>query len=232
VGIGIPAPIFLGIILILGSLILFFLGRLRPSLRRDSDVVYAVIGLLSGLILLANFGNLGFGLVFQQVLMIGALVALTWENLILRGKNPPNRGREIPPRRPRENYTPPSYREAESYRDYQRDYDYEEAPRRPSRRRSEVVLDPVDAWEAELPQSPRARMRGETANPAPSRYRDWEREETDRDAEETAIVTAAPPRQETTPPRPRRPRPQYPPRRSRPSDLELDNSSNFDDEDF
>ncbi len=224
-GIGIPAPIFLGIILILGSLILFFLGRLRPSLRRDSDVVYAVIGLLSGLILLANFGNLGFGLVFQQVLMIGALVALTWENLILRGKNPPPRAREMPPRRPRDSYTPPSYREAESYRDDGRDDEYEEVPRRSSRRRrSEVVLDPVDAWEAELPQSPRAQMRGE----APPAYRDWDMEA--QDEEETAIVTAAPPRQEVAPPRPRRPRPQYPPRRSRPSTPELDNSGNFDDE--
>lgn len=219
-GIGIPAPIFLGIILVLGSLILFFLGRLRPALRRDSDVVYAVIGLLSGLILLANFGNLGFGLVFQQVLMIGALVALTWENLILRGKNPTNRRREMPPRRPRESFTPPSYREAESYRDYE----YEEAPRRSNRRRrSEVVLDPVDAWEAELPQSPRARMRGEV----PTRYQDWDMDEPE---EETAIVTAAPQPQEVAPPRPRRPRPQYPPRRTRPSDPEMDNSGNFDDE--
>ncbi|APB34339.1 hypothetical protein GlitD10_2013 [Gloeomargarita lithophora Alchichica-D10] len=208
-GIGIPAPIFLGIILILGSLVLFFLGRLRPALRRDSDVVYAVIGLLSGLILLANFGNLGFGLVFQQVLMIGALVALTWENLILRGKNPspPSRGREMPPRRSRESYTPPSYREAESYRDYDRDYEYEPAPRRPNRRRSEVVLDPVDAWEAELPQSPRARMRGEV----PNRYQEWDRDETDRDEEETAIVTTAGERQDSTPPVPARPPPISPP---------------------
>ncbi|WP_448381635.1 Ycf66 family protein [Gloeomargarita sp.] len=221
-GIGIPAPIFLGIVLILGGVILFFLGRLRPALRRDADVVYAIIALLSGLILLANFGNLGFGLVFQQVLMIGALVALTWENLILRSKNPTQRGREIPPRRPRDGYPPPSYRDAD--RDRSRQDVSAEAPRRTSRRRpSEVVLDPVDAWEAELPQTPRAQMRGEST-PA---YRDWDREE--QAEAETAIVTAAPEPQERT--RPRRPRPQYPPRRSRPSTWEMDNSDQFDDDD-
>jgi hypothetical protein len=225
VGIGIPAPIFLGIVLILGGVILFFLGRLRPALRRDADVVYAIIALLSGLILLANFGNLGFGLVFQQVLMIGALVALTWENLILRSKNPTQRGREIPPRRPRESYTPPSYRQTESYRDTRRDDAYEEAPRRSSRRRrDEVVLDPIDAWEAELPQTPRAQMRGETS----PTYPNWER--TEPAAEEAAIITATPEPQERSTPRPRRPRPQYPPRRSRPEPLEMDNSDQFDDD--
>ncbi|MEN9216268.1 MAG: Ycf66 family protein [Gloeomargarita sp. HHBFW_bins_162] len=224
-GTGFPAPVFLGIVLILGGVFLFFLGRLRPALRRDADIVYAIIALISGLILIIDFSTLNFGLIFQQVLVVGALIALTWENLVLRGKNPPTRPREMPPRRPRDSYTPPNYRDAESYRDHE----YEEAPRRSSRRRrSEVVLDPVDEWEAELPQPPRARMRGESQ----PTYREWDNDENER---ETAIITTAPERQEPTPPpRPRRPRPQYPPRRSRPSDsdVELDNSSNFDDDDL
>ncbi|MEN9218672.1 MAG: Ycf66 family protein [Gloeomargarita sp. DG_2_bins_126] len=222
-GTGFPAPVFLGIVLIVGGVFLFFLGRLRPALRRDSDIVYAIIALISGLILVVDFSALNFGLIFQQVLLVGALIALTWENLILRSKNPPPRQREMPPRGPRESYNPPSYRETPSYRDYE----YESAPRRSrSRRRSEVVLDPVDEWEGELPQSARAQMRGEAATP----YRDWDADDDDREPQETAIITTPPERREVTSSRPRRPRPQYPPRRSRSEAAEQDNSSHFDDE--
>ncbi|MCS7030944.1 MAG: Ycf66 family protein [Gloeomargarita sp. SKYG116] len=198
--------------LIVGGVFLFFLGRLRPALRRDSDIVYALIALISGLILIIDFNLLNFGLIFQQVLMVGALIALTWENLVLRGKNPPSRPRDVSPRRPREGYSPSSYRETETHR--RREEEYTEPPR-PRRRRSDVVIDSVDEWEAELPQSARASIQEETA----PRYRNSE-----SGAAETAMVT--------TERRSRRPRPQYPPRRSRSeaSDLEWDNTGNFDDD--
>ncbi|MCS6783184.1 MAG: Ycf66 family protein [Gloeomargarita sp. SKYBB_i_bin120] len=203
-GTGFPAPVFLGIVLIVGGVFLFFLGRLRPALRRDSDIVYALIALISGLILIIDFNLLNFGLIFQQVLLIGALIALTWENLVLRAKSPLARSREIPPRQPREPHREPATYRREAYTE----------PVRSRQRRRDVVIDSVDEWEAELPQSPRASIQEETA----SRYRPSE-----SSAEETAMVT-----------RSRRPRPQYPPRRARPdaSDREWDNTGNFDDDDL
>lgn len=218
-GTGFPAPVFLGIVLIAGGVLLFFLGRLRPALRRDSDVVYALIALISGLILIVDFNLLNFGLIFQQVLLVGALIALTWENLVLRSKMPSPRTREMPPRRPREGSRSPAYREyAETAAYRQRDEDYREPPR--PRRRNEVVIDSVDEWEAELPQSERAAIQEETG----TRYRSPER---DTDREETVMLTT------TTARRSRRPRPQYPPRRSRTEtpDVEWDNTAHFDDDD-
>jgi hypothetical protein len=67
-------------ILILGSVGLFFLDKLKPSYARDSDKVYAVLILISGLFSLTNW-DMGPGLSFQQLLMAGMLTTLLIENV-------------------------------------------------------------------------------------------------------------------------------------------------------
>ena len=83
-----PALLF-GVILLVASVGLFLFGRIKPELQRDSDNVYAIVGMVCSLILLANF-NLGLGMSFQQLLMIGALLTLMWENIQNRQPKAPS----------------------------------------------------------------------------------------------------------------------------------------------
>ena len=77
---GTPVPLLIGIILILGALALFFLERFRPGYERDSDKVYAVLLLISGLFLLAHL-DMELLASFQQLLMAGMLTALLIESI-------------------------------------------------------------------------------------------------------------------------------------------------------
>ncbi|MEM6836523.1 MAG: Ycf66 family protein [Cyanobacteria bacterium P01_C01_bin.120] len=80
---GTPVPLLIGIVLILGGVALFFLDRFKPGYGRDSDKVYAVLWLISGVFLL---GHLNMELLpsFQQLLMAGMLITLTIENVYSR----------------------------------------------------------------------------------------------------------------------------------------------------
>lgn len=80
---GTPVPLLIGIVLIVGAVALFFLDKLKPGYGRDSDKVYAVLWLVSGVFLL---GHLTMELLasFQQLLMAGMLIALTIENVLSR----------------------------------------------------------------------------------------------------------------------------------------------------
>lgn len=80
---GTPVPLLIGIVLILGAVALFFLDKLKPGYGRDSDKVYAVLWLISGVFLL---GHLTMELLasFQQLLMAGMLIAVTIENVYSR----------------------------------------------------------------------------------------------------------------------------------------------------
>ncbi|MBF2097929.1 MAG: hypothetical protein IGQ88_06075 [Gloeomargaritaceae cyanobacterium C42_A2020_066] len=240
---GIPAALMLGLLLLMGSIGLFFIGRLKPNLRRDSDNVLAILGVISSIILMTHLG-LEFSLVLQQILMISALVTLVWENLRLRGllgekqvRRPGTRAgtgsREPAPR-------PTYYQDAEldeeppSRRamDYDR-YDrggrtaLERNQRRPLRPTREPAYDPgYDTYEEEAFDRPYAgSLEAEsTSRPANRRPR------------------PEPPSPPPAATQPRRPRPQYPPRR-RPAEsngdygeptpvgeatLETDNSNQFD----
>ena len=77
---GTPVPLLIGIILILGALALFFLEKVRPGYERDSDKVYAVLLLISGLFLLAHL-DMELLASFQQLLMAGMLTALLIESI-------------------------------------------------------------------------------------------------------------------------------------------------------
>lgn len=136
---GTPVPLIVGVILIVGSIALFFLDKIKPGYHRDSDNVYAFLGLLAGVILLAHLG-MEFTLSLQQMIVVGMLVALMIENIQSRL---PNNG---PMRQPRERGGP---------RD--RDDDYRpKRPQRSSRIRSEAQLE----FEDDIPARPR-RIRSE-----------------------------------------------------------------------
>ena len=80
---GTPVPLLLGIFLVLSAVALFFLERFRPGYGRDSDRVYAILMLISGVFLL---GHLTMELIpsFQQMIMVGMLTALMIQNINAR----------------------------------------------------------------------------------------------------------------------------------------------------
>ena len=104
---GTPVPLLIGIILILGAMALFFLEKFRPGYERDSDKVYAVLLLISGIFLL---GHLDMDLIpsFQQLLMAGMLTALLIENIRSRL---PRTDPLVPPYSNRPPSRPPRYDE-------------------------------------------------------------------------------------------------------------------------
>ena len=77
---GTPVPLLIGIVLILGALALFFLERFKPGYERDSDKVYAVLLMISGLFLLTQL-NMELLASFQQLLMGGMLTTLLIETV-------------------------------------------------------------------------------------------------------------------------------------------------------
>jgi hypothetical protein len=83
VNFGTPVPLLIGIVLILGAVALFFLDKFKPGYGRDSDKVYAILWLISGVFLL---GHLTMELLasFQQLIMAGMLIAITIENVLSR----------------------------------------------------------------------------------------------------------------------------------------------------
>lgn len=112
---GTPVPLLLGIILIIGAVVLFFLDRLRPGYERDYDKVYAVLSLLSGIFLLTQL-TMELIPAFQQILMVGMLVSLTIQNIRSRTPNVDRFAQQpAPGGPPRDSYRPrptgrPSYR--------------------------------------------------------------------------------------------------------------------------
>ena len=77
--------IFLGIIVSIGVLILYFLRNVKPELARDEDIFFATLGLLYSCILIIHGWRLDPILLFSQVLVITAVLAAGWENIRLRG---------------------------------------------------------------------------------------------------------------------------------------------------
>jgi hypothetical protein len=87
VNFGTPVPLLLGIFMVLGAVALFFLDKLKPGYGRDSDRIYAILFLVSGVFLL---GSLTMELIpsFQQMIMVGMLTALMIQNI--NSRNPQN----------------------------------------------------------------------------------------------------------------------------------------------
>jgi Ycf66 protein N-terminus len=102
VSFGIPAALLFGLVLILASLALFLTSKFKPDLYQESDNIYAVIGIICGLLLLISL-DLGAAMAFQQLLMIGSLISIMWQFLQVRAENKRlkgggrSAGREAPP---------------------------------------------------------------------------------------------------------------------------------------
>jgi len=77
--------IFLGIIVCIGVLILYFLRTIKPELARDEDIFFATVGFLYSCILMVHGWRLDPILLFSQVLIILTALVAGWENIRLRG---------------------------------------------------------------------------------------------------------------------------------------------------
>ena len=77
--------IFLGIIVSVGVLVLYFLRNIKPELARDEDIFFATIGLFYSCILMVHVWRLDPILLFSQVLIILTVLVAGWENIRLRG---------------------------------------------------------------------------------------------------------------------------------------------------
>lgn len=86
VNFGIPAPLLFGLILVVASAGLFLTSKFKPELHEESDNIYAIIGFVCGLLLLTQL-DLGIGMAFQQMLMIGSVVTLMWQYMHVRAEN-------------------------------------------------------------------------------------------------------------------------------------------------
>jgi hypothetical protein len=86
VNFGIPAPLLFGLILVVASAGLFLTSKFKPELHNESDNIYAIIGFVCGLLLLTQL-DLGIGMAFQQMLMIGSVITLMWQHIQVRAEN-------------------------------------------------------------------------------------------------------------------------------------------------
>lgn len=105
---GTPVSLLIGLILILGSVGLFFLDKIKPTYARDSDKVYAVFILIAGILALTHW-EINIGESFQMLLMAGMLTTLMIENIRTREPKvpaPPQPYDNRPPR-PRYSEAPP-----------------------------------------------------------------------------------------------------------------------------
>jgi Ycf66 protein N-terminus len=86
VSFGIPAALLFGLVLILASLSLFLTSKFKPELYQESDNIYAIVGIICGLLLLISL-DLGAAMAFQQLLMIGSLITIMWQFIQVRAEN-------------------------------------------------------------------------------------------------------------------------------------------------
>jgi Ycf66 protein N-terminus len=83
---GIPASLLFGLVLIVASISLFLTSKLKPNLYEDSDNIYAIVGIVCGLLLMVTF-DLGAAMAFQQLLLLSATISLMWRLINLRAEN-------------------------------------------------------------------------------------------------------------------------------------------------
>ncbi len=85
--IGTPVSLVVGIILILFALFLYFLEKVKPGYKRDSDVVYAVMSLGLGVVTLIDY-KMDFGQAIQCAVFTGIFISLALE--VINGRTPDN----------------------------------------------------------------------------------------------------------------------------------------------
>ena len=85
INISLGPNIYLGLLVSIGVLLLYYLRVVKPEIARDEDIFFATIGLLYSGILVIHGWRLDPILLFSQVLVITAVLAAGWENIRLRG---------------------------------------------------------------------------------------------------------------------------------------------------
>jgi hypothetical protein len=77
--------LFLGLIMSIGLLALYFIRTVNPEVARSEDIFFITIGFLYSCILIVNGWRLDPILLFSQVLVILTVLVSAWENIRLRG---------------------------------------------------------------------------------------------------------------------------------------------------
>ncbi len=73
-----------GLIMLVGSIALYAVGRVKPDIRRDSDIAYVIVGIIYAITTIASASMTVVppGIVeFQNLLAIGCIVSLMWQNI-------------------------------------------------------------------------------------------------------------------------------------------------------
>jgi hypothetical protein len=79
-------PNFLLSIIVIISLLLFYSLRIiRPEVSKEEDIFFTSLGLLYSCIILVHGWRLDPILFFSQVLLVGIVLGIGWENIRLRG---------------------------------------------------------------------------------------------------------------------------------------------------
>ena len=84
-----------GLIMLIGSIVLYALGRVKPEIRRDSDIIYVGVGIVYAIttIISVSMTVIPPGIVeFQNLLAVGCIISLMWQNI--RDRQPQMQGRE------------------------------------------------------------------------------------------------------------------------------------------
>lgn len=85
INISLGPNIYLGLLVSIGVLLLYYLRVVKPEIARDEDIFFSTIGLLYSCILMVHGWRLDPILLFSQVLIITTVLVAGWENIRLRG---------------------------------------------------------------------------------------------------------------------------------------------------
>jgi hypothetical protein len=85
INISLGPNIYLGLLVSVGVLLLYYLRVVKPEIARDEDIFFSTIGLLYSCILMVHGWRLDPILLFSQVLIITTVLVAGWENIRLRG---------------------------------------------------------------------------------------------------------------------------------------------------
>nr|QGW12735.1 hypothetical chloroplast RF66 [Nanofrustulum shiloi] len=85
INISLGPNIYLGLLVSVGVLLLYYLRVVKPEIARDEDIFFSTIGLLYSCILIVHGWRLDPILLFSQVLIITTVLVAGWENIRLRG---------------------------------------------------------------------------------------------------------------------------------------------------
>ena len=85
INISLGPNIYLGLLVSIGVLLLYYLRVVKPEIERDEYIFFSTIGLLYSCILMVHGWRLDPILLFSQVLIITTVLVAGWENIRLRG---------------------------------------------------------------------------------------------------------------------------------------------------